>query len=127
MAQEEDREPMQGVELGSIDDVLNEIEYPITADEVVERWGDREIERTNAAPIAIEELFGSMGETSFDTEQDLQEMLLSQMTRESTGREGYSDRGGSLPTETEDAEDAADATSADEQDGESTDRDTTEE
>lgn len=121
----EDQQREEGVNFTSIEDVLDAIEYPITADELVDRYGDREIERTNAEPITIEELFGPMGETSFESEDDLQTMLLGQMPRDSEGRTGYSDRGGSLPTETDAAEEAEDATSADEQEGEATDRDTT--
>jgi len=123
MAQEEDREPMEGVELETIDEVLDSIEYPITADEIVERWGDEEVDRTNAEPISLRELFEAMGDTEFTSEQDFQEMLLAQMPRDSEGRTGYSDRGGSLPTETEEAEEAGESTSADFQEGESTDRD----
>jgi hypothetical protein len=83
---------------------------------------DREIERTNAEPIAIEELFGPMGETSFESEEDLKTMLLGKMPQDTGGRANYSDRGGSLPTETEEAEEASEQTSAD-LEGEATDPD----
>jgi len=126
MAQEEDREAMEGVELGTIDDVLNQIKYPITADEVVDRWGDRKVDRTNAEPISLRELFEPMSETEFTSEKDLQEMLLGQMPRDSEGRTNYSDRGGSLPTETEEAEEASEQTSSDLEEGTATDPDTPE-
>lgn len=126
MAQEEDREAMEGVELGTLDNVLDSIEYPITADEIVERWGDEEVDRTNAEPISLRELFEPMGETEFTSEKDLQEMLLGQMPRDSEGRTNYSDRGGSLPEETEAAEEASEQTAGDLEEGSATDPDETE-
>jgi hypothetical protein len=123
---EEDQAREEGVNFSSIEDVFEEISYPITADAIVDRWGDREIQRTNADPIAIEELFGPMGETKFESEDDLRTMLLGQMPEDSAGRSNYSDRGGSLPTETEAAEDATEQTSADLEEGEATARDSTE-
>lgn len=115
---------VEGVDFGSIEPVFEDLSYPITADELVERYGDRELERTNAEPITIRELFDYMGDDTFEDERQLRQMILGQMPRDSEGRTNYSDRGGSLPTETEAAEEATEETAADVEDGVSTDRDT---
>ncbi|WP_254274423.1 hypothetical protein [Haloarcula marina] len=103
----------EGVVFSSINPVLDEISYPITATAFVERYGDRELERTNADPISVRELFGDMGKTTFESPDGVRQMLLSQMPSGSGGRTHYSDRGGTTPTETDAAEAAATQTSAD--------------
>jgi len=126
MASDDDTDRMQGVDFGEINSVFENLSYPVTADELIDQYGDREIERTNAEPITIRELFERMGEDTFESEQQLRQMILAQMPTGSEGRSNYSDRGGSLPAETEAAEEATETTSADEQEeGESTDPDTT--
>lgn len=120
---DEDTDRVQGVDFTEIDPLLEDLSYPITADELVERYGDREIDRTNADPITIRELFDYMGDDTFESEQQLRQMLLGQMPRDSEGRTNYSDRGGSHPVETEAAEEAAEVTSADLEEGEATDPD----
>jgi hypothetical protein len=119
----EDQQREGGINFTSIEGVFADISYPISTDEIIDQYGDHEIERTNAEPIAIEAVFGGLGETSFESEDELKTMLLGQMPRDSGGRQNYSDRGGSLPTETEAAEAAAEQTSADLEEGSATDRD----
>lgn len=94
---ETDRE--QGVDFAAIDELLEEISYPITANELVARHGDERIERTNADPISIRELFSQMGEETFESGEEVRQGVLNVMPQDSVGREGYSDRGGSTPDE----------------------------
>ena len=121
---DDDPDRVQGVDFEGIEPVFDELSYPITADELVERYGDRKIERTNAEPISIEELFDYMGDDTFESEEQLRQMILGQMPRDSVGRTNYTDRGGATPEATEEAEDADESTSADFQEGEATDPDT---
>jgi hypothetical protein len=121
---DDDTEFEEGVDFSEIDPILDDLSYPITADELVERHGDVELERTNADPISIEELFDYMGDDTFESEEQVRQMILGQMPRDSVGRAGYSDRGGSQPEATEAAEDAGEGTDADVEDGASTDPDT---
>lgn len=97
-----DRE--QGIDFTDFDPVLEEISYPITADELVSRYGEHAIERTNADPITIEALFRSMGDETFESGDAVRQSMLNVMPQDSVGREGYSDRGGSLPEETDGTE-----------------------
>ena len=91
MGDDTDRE--EGVDFTDINPVLEEISYPITTAELIEQYGDREFGRTNADPITVEELFGPMGEDTFDSAEELRQMALNQMPRDSVGRARYSDRG----------------------------------
>ena len=114
-----------GVDFTAINPLLDDLSYPITAEEFVDRHGDRMLGRTNADPIAVEDVFEYMGEDTFESKGDVRQMLLSQMPRNSEGRPNYSDRGGATPVETEAAEAATEQTTADLEPGEATDPDTT--
>ncbi|ELZ20331.1 hypothetical protein C475_21197 [Halosimplex carlsbadense 2-9-1] len=92
---ESDDDHEQGVEFGSIESVFEGLSYPVTASELVEQFGDREIERTSADPIAIEDLFAGAGDQSFESDEELRQGMLNMMPAESVGRQRYSDRGGS--------------------------------
>ncbi|MDS0283281.1 hypothetical protein [Haloarcula onubensis] len=118
---------VEGVDFTAINPVLEDITYPITAAEFVDRYGDRTLGRTNADPIAVADLFEYMGEDTFESKGDVRQMVLSQMPRNSEGRTNYSDRGGATPMETEAAEAATEQTTADLEPGVSTDPDTTQE
>ena len=120
----DDPDHVEGVDFTSINPVLDDVSYPITTEELVDQHGGRELQRTNAEPVTIEELFGYIDDT-FDSGESVRQMLLSQMPRNSEGRPNYSDRGGATPVETEAAEAAAEQTTADLQPGESTGLDTT--
>lgn len=101
---DDDTDREQGVDFTSIDPVLEDISYPITVDELVEEHGDQTVERTNADPITIRELFGELGDDSYESAEEVRQMMLNMMPRDSVGRANYSDRGGAAPTETEEAE-----------------------
>lgn len=122
----DDSQRVEGVDFSEIDPLLDDVSYPTTADELVDRFGDVELERTNADSIEVAELFEYMGDTRFDSKKGVRQMLLSQMPQDSEGRTNYSDRGGSHPVETEAAEEASDQTAADLEEGEATNRDRTE-
>lgn len=97
-------ERIQGVDTEDLNAVLEDVSYPITVDELIEQRGEREIERTNAEPITIRELFEPMGGDTFESTDEVRQMVLTLMPRESVGRPQYSDRGGSHPVESSEAE-----------------------
>ena len=125
MVEDDQPEHVQGVDFTEINPLLEKIDYPVTTEELIDQYGDRELGRTNADPISLEELFSYAGDASYESEEELRQMILGQMPKDSEGRGGYSDRGGSRPEQTEEAEEAEEQTSADIQDGVSTDTDTT--
>ncbi|WP_335999810.1 DUF5789 family protein [Halorientalis halophila] len=98
-----DRE--EGVNFETIDPVLDDIDYPIEMAEFVAEYGDQTIERTNADPITIQEVFAGTGEDTFESKEEVRQSVLNLMPSDAVGREGYSDRGGSSPDATEVDED----------------------
>jgi hypothetical protein len=96
-----DRDRDQGVDFTDINPLLEELSYPITAEELVEEHGDRTFERTNADPVTVRELFEPMGEDTFEDAEEVRQMALNQMPRDSVGREDYTDRGGHADAEGE--------------------------
>jgi len=121
---DDDTEFVEGVDFSAVNPILDDLSYPITADELVARHGDVELDRTNADPISIEEIFDYMGDDTFESEAQIRQMILGQMPRDSVGRPDYSDRGGSQPEATEEAEDAGEGTDAEVEEGTATDPDT---
>lgn len=101
MAEDTDRE--QGVDFTEINPLLDGLDYPITAEELVEQDGDREVGRTNAEPISLESLLGPMGEETFESPEEVRQSILNMMPADSVGRQNYSDRGGAHPEVTEEA------------------------
>ncbi|WP_313694057.1 hypothetical protein [Halorarum halobium] len=99
---DDDTEREGGVDFSAINPLLAELSYPVTAEELVERHGDRELKPTNAEPISIAELFEPMGDATFESAEEVRRMALGQMPSESVGREGYSDRGTDVDTGDED-------------------------
>lgn len=90
---------VEGVNFATINDVLEDLAYPVTTDEFVAEHGERAIGRTNADPITVRELFEGMGGDEFASADELRQSVLNFMPREAVGRERYSDRGGRTPQE----------------------------
>lgn len=88
----------EGVDFAEFNRVLEGLSFPVTNRELVEQYGDRQFERTNVGPITVAELFGPMGDDTFESVEEVREMVLSQMPGESVGRRRYSDRGVSNDT-----------------------------
>ena len=95
---DESTDRQEGVDFTDINPILEELSYPVTAEELIEEHGDREFGRTNADPITVEELFGPMGEDTFESADEVRQSALTMMPEESVGREEYSDRGASNDT-----------------------------
>lgn len=125
MVEDSGRDRVEGVDFTEINPVLADLSYPISTGEFAEQYGDHELPRTNADPIAVNDLLDYMGEATIESEGELRQTLLGQMPRGSEGRTNYSDRGGATPVQTEAAAEAAEQTTADLQPGEATDPDTT--
>lgn len=96
---DDDTDREQGVDFSTVDSLLEELDYPVTTDDLVAEHGQRSIERTNAEPITIRELFDGVGDETFESAEAVRQSVLNLMPEESVGREGYSDRGGSTPDE----------------------------
>lgn len=90
---EDTGERVEGVDFSNVSPLLEDIEYPITVDELVSEYGDRTLERTAADPISIRELLGEMGDDSFESPMEVRQTMLTMMPQDSEGSPGHSSRG----------------------------------
>lgn len=98
----DDRE--QGVEFGDLDEELDTLEYPIESDELVDRYGDEELQMSDAT-VTVAEVLGPLDDTFHDTEE-VHQAILTMVSDEAVGRKGYTDRGGETPEEAEEDEES---------------------
>lgn len=88
-----------GVAFEGIDSVLEEISYPVSKDEFVDRYGERTLDRTNAEPITVRAVFEGTGDDTFESADDIRRSVLNLVPSDSVGRQRYSDRGGYVSEE----------------------------
>jgi hypothetical protein len=74
--------------------------------------------------MSIREPLECIGEGTFESEEQLRQVVVSQMPRDCVGRTSYCDRGDSKPEAAEAAKRADDQTAATVEDGEATDPET---
>lgn len=63
-----------GERLGDLDEVLENQDYPMTTNELIEAHGDREIE-TQAGWESIDEVFASIENELYDSPEDIQNRI----------------------------------------------------
>ena len=99
----DDETRVHGVEFGDLADDLEAASYPLEKETVVDRFGDRDLEFTDEE-ATVRETLAPMGETTFDSAQEVERSLLSMVDDDAVGREEYSDRGsGTTPADDTDA------------------------
>lgn len=91
MSDEDAADREMGVEFGSLADELDEEQYPLTKDDVVEKYGDRELDIADGTKT-VREVLGDRGDEQFDSPQDVQQSILNMIDSEAVGRQRYSDR-----------------------------------
>lgn len=95
-------ERSQGVDFGDLREALESHDYPASAEELREQYGDRTVEYADG-----EESFGSvldgLGVDEFESAQEVYETVMMSVGEEATD-EGHSDRGaGTAPDEQTDS------------------------
>ena len=90
MSNSNDRE--MGVELGDLNDDLESHEYPASTDELVEKYGDHEFELPGGTET-FREALGPLEDESYESAQEVRQMIYNMLGSEAIGREDYSDRG----------------------------------
>lgn len=88
---DENRE--QGVEFGSLADDLKAESYPMKKTELLETYGDRELELQNGGET-LREVLEPMGETTYESAEDVMQAIIGMVDDQAIGRKHYSDRGG---------------------------------
>ena len=80
-----------GVELGDLKDDLANEAFPVGHDDLLDRYGDEEIEMDGNA-TTLEELIGPLGEDEYQDYGELETAIMNMVGDEAIGRKNYSDR-----------------------------------
>ncbi|MBX0296750.1 DUF5789 family protein [Haloarcula nitratireducens] len=92
----------QGVEFGELEAKLRSHEYPTTQKELLQEYGDYELELSDGSKTLQEILEGGentnddVGDKQYDSLEEVHQSVLNMVGDEAVGRRNYSDRGGSL-------------------------------
>ena len=84
--------------LNGTDEAIDDHDYPVTSDELIETYGDYTIELQNGDETLAEVLSRSAPET-FHTPQDVYDAVYTGVSANAIGRRFYSDRDPSTPGE----------------------------
>lgn len=83
-----------GVDFGELDDELESEEYPVDKEELVDEYGERELDFPNESMTFEEALEGyEPVDGEFQDADDVRSAVLNMVDSEAVGREEYSDRG----------------------------------
>ncbi|QLG50634.1 DUF5789 family protein [Natrinema halophilum] len=80
-----------GVEFGDLQETLENEEYPIGHDELLEKHGDEEIEMSGET-TTLEDLIGPLGEDEYRDYDAVEGAIMNMVSDEAIGRKNYSDR-----------------------------------
>ncbi len=80
-----------GVEFGELDDELDEMEYPVETEELLDEYGSETLEFEEGS-ATLEELLEPMGPQSFESKNSVRQAVLTMVGDEAIGRKNYSDR-----------------------------------
>lgn len=83
----------QGVEFGDLVEDLQSEEFPLSKDDLLETYGDREIVMEDDT-TTLRELIEPLGQDEFDDADGVKQAVMNMSGDEAIGRKGYSDRGG---------------------------------
>lgn len=92
LSEDETRE--QGVEFGEFEGTMEEIDYPVDHDDLVEQYGNEELELPDG-DTTVEEILAPLQdeEQTYQDADELETMVMNMVGDDAIGREGYSDRG----------------------------------
>lgn len=97
----DDRE--QGLDFGAVEPALESESYPLSNDEVLAKYGDREIEYADGAATVSSLLEPFEGQT-YESAEAVRQAMLDMVGEDAVGRTGYSDRGTETTNEESDQE-----------------------
>ncbi|WP_435346357.1 DUF5789 family protein [Haloarchaeobius sp. HRN-SO-5] len=81
----------QGVDFGDVQDELESETYPLSTDELVEKYGDRELSHANGT-VTLGEVVEPLDE-DYRSYDEVKRAVLTMVGEEAEGRTGYTDRG----------------------------------
>lgn len=84
---------LRSLEVDRISELFDRDGFPMTTDEVVEQYGDVEVQYPGGSFESLEEILAtSSGNERYDSTDDLQLTVLTGVQRDAVGRPRYSDR-----------------------------------
>jgi len=92
MSESGDDSREMGLELGDLKDDLRDADYPMDAEELMDRFGDHEIGLPDGEE-SFEEVMVTGGDETFESADEVEQAILNRVSADAVGREGYSDRG----------------------------------
>lgn len=101
MDSDEDRE--QGIEFGDLRDDLETLDFPVDAETVQNEFGDHELELADDTR-SLGEALETVDDQSFESVDDVIQMVKNVVGSDAVGRESYSDRGPGVGTSDSDDE-----------------------
>lgn len=79
-----------GIEFGGLDDDLEAEDYPLPAETLLERYGDRRLEHANGS-VTLRELLDSGSKETYESADGVHQAVLN-IGEYAEGREDYTDR-----------------------------------
>ena len=86
----EDRQ--MGIELGDVNDEIESHDYPASTEELIDEYGDRELELPNGSQTFAEVLEPAENKT-YESAAEVRQDVFNFVGSDAVGREDYSDRG----------------------------------
>jgi hypothetical protein len=80
-----------GIEFGDLQDDLEAESYPLAADDLLARYGDRRLEHANGS-VALGELLEDAPRESYESADDVHQAVLNRVGEYAEGRLDYTDR-----------------------------------
>lgn len=104
MTDSDSDERQSGIDFAELDDRVDDDEFPLTTDELLDAHGEVELHLPDDTKT-LEEVLGQSRDDGqeFDSLQDIREAVLTMVDDDAIQREGYSDRGGQAPDEEEES------------------------
>ncbi|MCU4925741.1 hypothetical protein OB905_07045 [Halobacteria archaeon AArc-dxtr1] len=96
-----------GVEFGGLRDRLADHDYPASQDELLDEYGDAEIEMGEET-VTLEELIEPLNESEYESAHEVEQAMMNMVSDDAIGRKNYSDRTPPAPGEDQQGEDPAD-------------------
>jgi hypothetical protein len=90
MSDTNDRE--MGIELGDLNDDLETHDYPVSSEELIEEYGDRELEIPKGSKT-FAEIMEPVDQKTYEEADGVRQDIFNFVGSDAVGRENYSDRG----------------------------------
>ncbi|MFC4550003.1 MULTISPECIES: DUF5789 family protein [Halorussus] len=83
---------LRSLEMDKLHELFDPDDFPVTTDEVIEEFGDVEVEYPGGGSERLRGILDTSGHEEYGTTDDLQLAVLNGVERDAVGRPRYSDR-----------------------------------